>query len=121
MGRKRIKLTPEQKKWHKHLEWYLEKKVNWIGDQDLKDVVLDGKYAVLMLCSIPEMNGCYDRIVCADTVEGAESVMEYNTSPVVRLVELDFLMELKEIREMSKPNFKNYVEMLDDIDEKKFP
>ena len=111
---KRIRLTPEQKRWHKHLEWYLEKKVNWIGTQELKDVVLDGKYAVLMLCSVPEMSGCWDVVVCTDTVEIAECVMKYSTSHCVRLVDLDFLMELKEIKKMHSPDFKNYVEMLNE-------
>jgi len=132
MGKKsRIRLTVEQKQWLENLEWYLENKVCWAGDEDLKELVQDGKYAVLM-CGKPieyakdkaplEGFNCprwdfFDSLLCCDARHSAECIIKYSPGSLFRLVELDYLMELMEVRKLYSPNYRNFIEKMESKDE----
>ena len=83
MAKKKIKLNSTQKR---HLERIkkLQKDGVYVGEQDLKDMVLDGKYAVLSI-----RNPVFDTIICADDEETARAIMKYNRSSFTRIVNLD--------------------------------
>jgi len=100
MAKKKIKLTQEQKVWHENLEWYLKNKVVWSGDQNLKEAVLDGKYAVLYGEEL-----CYNAIVCVNTKEDVELQLKWNPFIVAHVIELDHLDLVKEVVKSRGPDW----------------
>lgn len=80
---KKVKLNSEQKRRLDKLK-KLQNSGQYIGDQDLKEVVLDGgKYAVLSM-----RNPVFESIVCADDEDSAREVMRRNYSSFARIVNL---------------------------------
>lgn len=89
--KKKLKLTTQQKERLKRLEKYLEQNECWAGNADLKDLIQDGKYAVLGVRS-PVFNTC---IIC-DSEEDAHAICDFNPDTHSRVIDTDTGEELWE-------------------------
>ncbi|MHA2280176.1 MAG: hypothetical protein ACXAC5_04800 [Promethearchaeota archaeon] len=108
MGKKKkIKLTKEQKVWLENLQWYLKNKVNWVGDQDLRDCVIDGKYAILSVSHEPMWWDCFDGIMCTDSMDSVKCIIEWSPCCEVRVVELEHLDIMLEVYHSRGPDWSN--------------
>jgi hypothetical protein len=105
--KKKIKLTKEQKVWHKNLVWYLENKLNWVGDQNLKEAVQDGKYAIISESQEPLWWDCFDGITCTDSMESVRCILKWTPCISARVVELDHLDIMVEVYESRGPDWSN--------------
>lgn len=82
MGKK-VKLNSDQKRSLDKLKKFQEDGT-YVGDQDLKEVVLEGhKYAVLSV-----RTPVFESVVCADDETNAREIMNRNYSSFARVVDL---------------------------------
>lgn len=56
----------------------------YTGDQNMKDIVKDGRYAVLSV-----RNPVFDNITCANNEEQARAIVRYNYNSFARIIDLD--------------------------------
>jgi hypothetical protein len=97
------KLTPDQRQWLENLEEYLEKKVRWQGDQDLREVI-EGRYVVLSDRGPPIFNCA----IGTDDLENAEAIVKYNCDTHARIVDLDTLQVVKDVKRHWSPEEEGY-------------
>jgi hypothetical protein len=104
----KIKLTKEQKVWHENLEWYLKNKVSWKSEQNTKDAVLDGKYAVLFASGKDDY---FSSMICIDCKEGIDVLLAYCPSyTTAHAIELDHMDLVVEVRKSVGPDWSNWIE-----------
>jgi hypothetical protein len=115
--KKRIRLNQEQKLILKHLEWFIKNKIIWVGEQDLKDTVLDGHWAVFSIRGDPYKTyaehwtfDCFDTLLMADSKRDAEIIVKWNMPTHALIVNIRWFNEAKEIRNAWKPEF-NFSEL----------
>ncbi len=112
------KLSEQQKEWLKNLEWYVQ---NIMKDyacckKDFEDVVDCGKYAVFSKRSdfwddenkrtIPG-----GRVILgANNKNVVECMLKFNCSEFYHVVDLEFLMFIKELKRSPKPSFANFIQ-----------
>lgn len=107
MGKK-IRLNKVQKLRHENLVWYLKNKCLFVGTQNLKEAVLDGKYAVLSVRGEHSEN-VFECVICCDK-EDIDSQVKYNCSTRTRVLNLDSLMEVMEVTKSWAPDLTNWIE-----------
>lgn len=124
MGKqKKIKLDKEQKIIFKHLKWYINNRINWMGPKDdryLKEACLDGSVAVFSISGDPYKNyakywtfDCFDSLLMTDSSESAAAIMKWNRDTHSLAVDLRWFMYLGEIKRYYAPHFE-FPENLDD-------
>ena len=115
MARKsRIRLTDEQKFWFDNLTWYMQNKITWLGTNDeseLKELMFDGKYAIFIMHE-PHLWDSFDVLICTNTLESVDQIINSNGSPLFHVVDLGTLWVEKEVRKMSGPTFTNLIEKM---------
>ena len=104
MGKKRLKLTDEQKRWHKHLEWFLSAKCLWLGEHNLKEIVLDGRFAVLSVHGRPACD-CFTDITCVETMEEADLQIRWNPYTYLQVVDLEYISVKMTLRKPYEPEW----------------
>lgn len=104
MGKKRSKLTEEQKRWHKHLEWYLKTKCLWLGENSLKEAVLDGRYAVLSVHD-KKPGDCFTNVTCVETLEEAGLQIRWNPYTYLQVVDLEYISVKMTLRKPYEPEW----------------
>jgi len=82
--KKKIKLNSTQEKRLKTLKKYLEDHQCWAGDQDLREVMLDGGIVVLSV-GAPVFNVA----VACETEENARAICKYNPYSHAKVLDLD--------------------------------
>lgn len=113
MRKKKIKLNAYQKKIFKHLEWFIANEIVWIGEQDLREAVLDGHIAVFSISGDPEViyrvspsSNCFDTLVMDEDRKGAEAIMRWNPSTHSMAVDLNWFYVMAEQRRPFSPDFR---------------
>jgi hypothetical protein len=81
---KKIKLDSRQEKRLKVLKKHLELHNCWHGDQDLREVMLDGSIVVLGVRA-----PIFNTAVACDSVDNARAVCKYNPDAHTRVLDLD--------------------------------
>lgn len=118
--KKRVRLSKNQKTTLKHLKWFVENKIIWVGEQDFKDAVLDGHWAVFSIRENPYETyakywtfDCFDSLLITDSKSNAEAIVRWNAPTHALIVDLKYFDEISETRRAWKPNF-NFPEDLDE-------
>jgi len=90
MAKKKIKLNEEQKRWHQNLLEYIQKGgVRLDTEQNLKECILDGPFAILSVRGDFDWDCRYfDCIVCTDTFEEAKVVVKWSCSTASHVIDL---------------------------------
>ena len=98
--RRKIKLTPEQKKWHENLQAYV-KTIAWYQDPavNLKQEASEGRYAVF---SGEGKVAIFDWVACMSDIDTAEAYIKWNSSCLFRLFRLVDLEDLTILKEIDK-------------------
>lgn len=111
MRKKKIKLNAEQKKILIHLEWFIENKIIWVGEQDLREAVADGGwFAVFSIRGEPHeiyakhwTTECFNCLVMANDREGAMAILKWNPSSHVLAINLKWFALVEERRRPYSP------------------
>lgn len=98
---KRIRLNEDQRRWLENLEHFL-KHTSYTGDQNLKELMLDGPYAVLHSSEDHPYDQSYDVIVCCENLLTARAVMRYNPGAVFLVVDLESKRLVEQLRKINK-------------------
>lgn len=111
MRKKKVKLNAEQKKILAQLELFVSTRIKWVGEQDLKETVLDdGWFAVFSIRGDPEKikakygtTECYDSLMLVDTKDGAKAILDWNQSTHALAINLQWFSLIEERRKPYSP------------------
>ena len=110
--KKRIRLNKEQKSILKNLEWFVANRINWVGEQDLKEAVLDGHWAVFSIREDPYKTyakywtfDCFDCLLMTDSQKGADAIVKWNSPTHALMVNMRYFNETREVRNSWMPRF----------------
>lgn len=107
MGKKnRIRLSKQERQLYNKLQWFVKNKINWVGTQDLKEIVLDGtQYVVFSMTGDPYKTyaehwdfDCFDTITGAKDLYEAKAIMFWNSfthAIAVQLFSFSVAMEMR--------------------------
>jgi hypothetical protein len=94
---KKIRLTEQQQKWYNTLVDVINCNIfEWKGDQDLKECVLGGQYAIFTSDNVLRKRLVMNTLVCAKSRKRGQDIMTYNPGRHFMLVDLESGLVIEE-------------------------